>query len=133
MKMLKALIFILLLCFVSCKYQPNVNEKHISGYENKGVLLSEVINFKNVNHVMLHNVKGPHHLTKNIWESLKNNIVNAEAVNGLLCKPKTLAFTFEMKDGEEIEGYICGRYINFDQGIISGSFKMPEEVNYHNY
>lgn len=145
--MRKHWILILIIGLPNCA-ENNQNarvDEHALGLENfKGQLedsswcaeasvLSERFDFSKVRRVKLENINGPHYLTAEQWGTVKSKIESAQCVQGLLCKPKSLAIWFEFDDGEVIDGYFCDRFLNFDRPFITGSFELEEKTNFHNY
>jgi len=99
----------------------------------KGVGLYEVLNRKNIEHIKIRNIHGPHYLTKNERAEVENHLNNTASIPALMCKPKTLSIIFEFKDGTIITGSICGKHITFEEIGINGSFMFQEHINFNNY
>lgn len=97
-----------------------------------GYLLPEFMDFEEVKQIKISNVKGPHYLTKSQWKEIKTNLIKAKSVGGLRCKPSGACLSFELNNGEQITGCICGDLINFESSF-SGSFRLPSKMNFHNY
>lgn len=129
---MRILTILILLISISCltPQKPNILKKHSS---EAGVSLFDVINLNNIEHVKIRNVHGPHHLSEDQWMEIQAYLNEAVSVNGLLCKPQTLALIFEFADGEVLEGYICGQHINFEESLLYGSFTLSEEIILNNY
>ncbi len=129
MKLIKYILIILITTFWSCTIGES---KSNIGVVAEGHKLSEFIDFDQIKNVLIRNVNGSHHLTKRQWKELKDNILNSISNGGLYCKPQWLGFIFELKNGDRIEGTVCGNLINFESKF-SGSFEIKEEINFHNY
>lgn len=130
--MLRVSIFLVLILTLACGSTPEANLLREHKTE-AGVEIFEVINWANVETLVVRNLNGPHPLTGEKLEEVRRYLSEATSVNGLICKPKNLALIFEFKDGKSVTGSICNDYINFEERNLEGSFRFLHKVNFHNY
>jgi len=109
-----------------------LKEKKKKNGMKKGWHLKDFIDFDDIKQIKIRNDDGPHYLNKKEKKEIISIVENATSVGGIICKPQWLALIFEFKNGNKIEGYICGNLINFEDSF-SGSFKIEKKVNFNNY